>query len=40
MQDRYSIQRFSTKKAALDAMDRPAPDPAQPKSRIIAFPAP
>jgi hypothetical protein len=31
MQSRYSIQQFNTKKAALDALERPAPAPTQPK---------
>lgn len=39
MQSRYSIQLFNTKKAALDALDRrPAPDPIEPKGRVLAFP--
>ena len=38
MQSRYSIQLFNTKKAALDGLERDAPDPIQPKSRVIAFP--
>jgi integrase len=41
MQNRYSIQQFSTKKAALDALN-PQPDPDPPKVRqrgnVIAFP--
>jgi integrase len=38
MQSRYSIQLFNTKKAALDALEPPAPAPTQPKGRVIAFP--
>jgi len=38
MQSRYSIQQFNTKKAALDALEPPAPGPTQPKGRVIAFP--
>jgi integrase len=45
MQDRYSIQTFSTKKAALDTLDTPPPAPdtseatlAASGGRIIAFP--
>jgi integrase len=38
MQDRYSIQQFSTKKAALDGLDNPEPTPTEPKGRVIAFP--
>jgi hypothetical protein len=38
MQDRYSIQQFSTKKRALDGLDDPAQDPGEPKGRVIAFP--
>ena len=38
MQDRYSIQLFSTKKRALDGLnDKPAPVPTEPKGRVIAF---
>jgi integrase len=46
MQNRYSIQTFSTKKAALDTLDAPPPTPVDPEAsyvarggRIIAFPA-
>jgi integrase len=39
MQSHYSIQLFNTKKAALDALDRPpTPAPTEPKKRVIAFP--
>jgi hypothetical protein len=45
MQNRYSIQTFSTKKAAVDTLDAP-PTPVDPEAnyvarggRIIAFPA-
>ena len=38
MQDRYSIQQFSTKKAALDGLEASAPAPTEPKGRVIAFP--
>jgi integrase len=38
MQDRYSIQQFSTKKAALDGLEAPAPTPTEPKGHVIAFP--
>jgi hypothetical protein len=37
MQSRYSIQLFSTKKAALDGLDDPAPVPTEPKGRVLAF---
>ena len=43
MQDRYSIQTFSTKKAALDTLDAPPPTPVNPEAaqggRLLAFPA-
>jgi integrase len=45
MQNRYSIQTFSTKKAALDTLDTPPPDPGTSEAtqtaigrRVIAFP--
>jgi site-specific recombinase XerD len=45
MQNRYSIQTFSTKKAALDTLDTPPTNPVNPEAtyaasggRIIAFP--
>lgn len=38
MQDRYSIQQFTTKQAALEAMDAAlAPQPEAPKSNVITF---
>jgi integrase len=38
MQDRYSIQQFSTKQAALEAMDAAtAPQPEVPKGNVVAF---
>lgn len=41
MQNRYSIQRFETKKAALDALENPSvPTPTELKARVIAFPRP
>jgi integrase len=38
MQNRYSIQQFNTKKAALDALVEPEPAPTEPGGRVIAFP--
>jgi hypothetical protein len=38
MQNRYSIQQFNTKKAALDGLEKtPAPAPPEPKCRVLAF---
>ncbi len=39
MQNRYSIQQFNTKKAALDGLEKtPATAPPEPKCRVLAFP--
>ena len=38
MQSRYSIQLFSTKKAALDGLDDPAPVLPSPKAALLLFP--